>query len=224
MDKAKYFRSERLPKFFKHFEIHTNRVGGLTDKEKIRYFLEYAEEPEEAEWRNLPEAAGDDYDAFKEAILSGYGGVLSYKQGSIEKLDRIVDDYSELAVTDFDAFHAFLRAFNAEGNKLLKGDPPKVQHRDLVTKFLRALEPGFRTNVINQVSLSRRMGDMVKTTTPANPAGGENEAANPENEQNNRPARKDKYKHLTAEMTLNEVIDETDANILFAHDLGTWVR
>ena len=202
---------EGLIKFFKHFEIHTNRVGGLTDKEKIRYFLEYAEEPEEAEWRNLPEAAGDDYDAFKEAILSGYGGVLSYKQGSIEKLDRIVDDYSELAVTDFDAFHAFLRAFNAEGNKLLKGDPPKVQDRDLVTKFLRALEPGFRTNVINQVSLSRRMGDMVKTTTPANPAGGENEAANPENEQNNRPARKDKYKHLTAEMTLNEVIDEARA-------------
>ncbi|KAJ4465143.1 hypothetical protein J3R30DRAFT_3724440 [Lentinula aciculospora] len=122
-----------------------------------KWTVRYPEEQVAWEWKAMNEysSATSTFSDFKTSVLRSYPGATDEERGTMRELNRLFKKYKNIASDDLDEYMALIRKFRAvkkELNPLTVAGAavqvePLVTNRELVEKFTRALDLGFRNAI-----------------------------------------------------------------------------
>lgn len=125
--------------------------------DKKKWTVRYPEEQVAWEWKAMSEysTATSTFTDFKKVVLSSYPGATDEERGTMRELNRLFKKYKNIGSDDLDEYMALVRRFRAVKKEL---NPPQVAgaavqpeplvtNRELVEKFTRALDIGFRNAI-----------------------------------------------------------------------------
>ncbi|KAJ3751796.1 hypothetical protein EV360DRAFT_56313, partial [Lentinula raphanica] len=147
----------KVRRYFDDLENLFSDCSIADDKEKKKWTVRYPEEQVAWEWKAMTEynASASTFADFKTAVLRSYPGATDEERGTMRELNRMFKKYKNVASDDLDEYMALVRRFRAVKREL--NPPPEegaavqmeplVTNRELVEKFTKALEPGFRNAI-----------------------------------------------------------------------------
>ena len=137
--------------FFDDLEFCFESAGIQDDNAKKQHATRYAPDSEKTIWRAFPEFAdcGNDYDAFKKAILNDYIGSTLF---SIHDLTSLVETTHKTGVPSIKAFGEYSRKFRDIASSLVSSGYLRDYERDQL--FLQGVEDSLRQEVVQRLRVT----------------------------------------------------------------------
>lgn len=150
-------RPQEFPRFKEHMAFAFKNAGWTDEVEKKKAIVLYTDADTEDQWKALP-GFGDaavTYSAFLLEIEALYPEIAEWRQGSVAKLDAVVERYANPGIkkSDPSSYYRYKREFNVEAGRLTTGTATTVTNRELVEKFVSGLGAGFREALLTKLSV-----------------------------------------------------------------------
>ncbi|KAJ4481006.1 hypothetical protein J3R30DRAFT_3403281 [Lentinula aciculospora] len=147
----------KVRRYFDDLENLFTDCSITSEEDRKKWTVRYPEEQVAWEWKAMTEFSSSTgtFLEFKKAVLSSYPGATDEERGTMREFNRLFKKYKNIASDDLDDYMALVRRFRAVKKELIPPTvvgaivqaEPLVTNRELVEKFTRALDLGFRNAI-----------------------------------------------------------------------------